>query len=394
MPLDLPPLPDPSGSSLPRRRYRIKPAGWAVIVLAVVGLLYLGWRLVGPPVERWLEARERAPTDEVTSPRTEPEPREPVVVVPPEPVEPEPEPRAPVAEGPGFGPELFPAEVPGLPEPSGFLPRLVLPPLQLVARAQVGAREAGSEALALKMLSEGEADVAVVSVAALAASPEAIRRGVRAAWYLGDSPADGALFPSCEGAVLRHERLSAVERSLGHFHLLAALSDRPLPRIQLLPHAAALAETVQEGETTGGAWAPGASVAAPCRVLPREAFSFVVVRRTEVDLSAGDLASVVALLRGPPPSAQAVATFFDPQREAPNGFADLFSRAGRVWASLGLIESPVEPALALDRSFLPLEPAEPPPEVELEPLPVPEPEQLPEEVPTSPRFGHPSWPDR
>lgn len=357
-------LPPSSGPSAFRR---IKPAGWVMLLLAAGGISYGAWRVIAPrltaPADPVAPTSPTAPTEptEPTSPPTEPAPRADRVV-----------PKS-----------LLPREARALPEVRGSVAHVVLPPLNLAPPGDSGAALVGSESAAIDRLVQGTAHATIVSVAALAARPDAVRAGVKAAWFVGTSPLDAGLFPSCDREALEAARLGAVGRSLGHLHLVAALAGEKQPEIQAVPDEAALDRAIAEGRVSGGATRlareGGTLPRPPCRALPASAFAFVVARRTDRPLSDAELASLAALSnRSVAP--EEVAAFFDPARTAPGAFAELFDAASRIWQAAGVIERRATAAEAVDRSFL------------VAPARAPDAPAAPAR--TSGGLGYPSWLDR
>lgn len=328
---------------------RVKPAGWVVIVLVLGAAGYFAW----PRLAALLAQSERAapPAGGAAAPTR---PGGPAL------------PRRPDAPAPASGEglvlarELFPAAAAALPEVRQGSPaaKVALPALVGVELPTSGARPASSEVEAIRLVARGEVDAAIVSVAGFAAVPDAPAQGVKAAWYVGESPQDGALFPSCDGAALRRTHLGAVPGSLAHFHLLAALAGDALPPVALFDRDAELDRAINDKVVTGGAARARAlkSLAAagrpPCSALPASAFALVAVRRVSSPMTAAELAAIAALVRRPLPAPEEVAAFFDPGRRAPGSFAELYEAAGDVWSAVGLIDRPASSKAAVDRTFL------------------------------------------
>lgn len=317
--------------SAPARK--IRPAGWLVLLLLVGGAGWFAWTQFGDSIRALID-RPAAPA-RPASPGT----------------------TTTLAPDAGMLPrDLFPSAAASLPVVRGATGRLALPPLVALEAPAQGVIPADSELAAIRAVLGGQADVAVASVASLAAVPEALAAGVRAAWLVGESPRDAALFPACDGASLSAASLGAVRGSIGHFHLLGALAGLELPTISLFDGDADLAAAIAAGRVTAGATRLGAPDAAearpPCRALPSGSLSLVVIRQVGQALSAAELASIVALSRLPAPSPEEVAAFFDPARTAPGGFFELYASAADVWARTGLIAAPARAASAVDRTFL------------------------------------------
>ena len=361
-------MPEPPAAPAPQRH--LKPGGWLFLILVVATALSLGWTELAPRLAAWWQGSPLAPG--APAPATPP-------AGPPSP-----------KAGPTLAPALFPRPATALPRAeSGALANVVLPPLVGVTLPPAGATGAPSEVEAIRAVARGDADATIVSVAALAAVPEAVAAGVRAAWLVGPSPADGALFPSCDGAELRQLKLGAVPGSLGEFHLFAALAGAALPPLTAFARDADLERAMDEGVVTAGparGRARQGLVGRPgCAVLPLDAFSLVAVRNTHRPMTAGALAALVGLARAPAPTPGEVAAFFDPHRQAPGGFAELFHSAGEVWRAAGVVRHPARAPAAIDRTFLDRR-AAPPAAAPAAPPPGP---------PVATReLGFPSWIDR
>ncbi len=345
------PAASPRPAAPPRR---IKPAGWVVILLAVLLLVYLATRKQkrspsttpppGPSVTA-PPARAGGPAKPIARPRAPP----PASVSVPIRTTPAP------AIGIVLAPQLFPRPGTTLPpaHPTA-LANVVLPALVGVRMPAAGAQPAVSEREAILEVARGDADQTIASVAALAAVPEAVQRGVKAVWLVGFSPPDGALFPSCDAAALRQTRLGFVPGSLGELDLLAALAGSPVPPMVAFDTDSDLARAIDDGIVTGGpargrARARGGPT---CEVLPDSTFALVAIRDTRKPMSPQGLAALVGLGRSSPLPASEVVAFFDPHRAAPGGFAKLFAAAGKVWSAAGLIGTPAVAQDAVDWTFL------------------------------------------
>lgn len=335
--------------SPPSRQVKIRPAGWVVIALVVAGLGWVAFRFASPHLGPLVD---RLKTSEPQPPGT------------PAPVEPS-EPIATAA----LSPSLFPSTAPGLPAP-GELPSVSLPAYSAL-RLPRGSPTASGERVALQQLLSGEVDYAVVSVPALAASPEVIESGARVVWSLGAAPEDAALFPSCDPATLRGLKLGVVPGTAGHLALLAALANEPLPPITPFDDDAGLTRALSEGLITGGArrMPPGTR---GCLPLPQAATTLVVVRGADVEADASRVSAIVQLARRPE-AAESVASFLDPSRRSAGGFVDVYERSQQVWRSVGLIDRtlPASAALASPSTDRP--------------------SAAVVDVPS--RWGRPSWPD-
>lgn len=288
---------------------RIRPAGWVVIALFVGGLGYLAVSRGWPLVQRLLDRSEKPAPPAMESPA----PETPVETPTPE--------GAVVLPRSLFGPP--PAQAPAEPVSVAVVPGLV-GSLDGVQRV-----EAASEAEALGRVMAGEAAAAVVGVPALAATPELMRRGLRATDWAGDASAP--LAPSCDAEALRTGRLGAVRGSTGHYHLLAALAGEPLPEIALFDRAADLQRARSEGAVTAG---PVQTEG--CYALARAALPLVVVHRADRPLTKGQRAAIAQAM-GRDGSGIEAAAFFDPARKAPGGFRDTFESASEVWRRVGLV---------------------------------------------------------
>jgi hypothetical protein len=323
----------------PAPRAKIRPAGWVVLIVALGLGGYFAWTKLAPLLP--------------VSPVAPPPPSSPT------PPENKPEPRAPGGAGLVLPRDLFPAAAPALPaQRAPAVANATLPAMFALELPPAGVKPAPSEVEAIRAIARGEADSAIVSVAALAAVPEAVAAGVQAVWYVGESVADGALFPACDGATLRRAKLGVVPGSLAHFHLLAALAGDALPALATFERDAELERAVNDKVVTGGpARGRGARFLAaagkpPCLALPRSAFALVVVRHTARPMTAPELAALAALVRHPLPDPEENAAFFDRKRGAPGGFVELFESAGAVWAAVHLIGRPAFAKAAVDRTFL------------------------------------------
>lgn len=337
--------------SPPPRQVKIRPAGWVVIALVVLGLGWLAFRVASPHLGPLAERLKR----------TEPAP------------ETSPSPEAPASPEPPSGPTvvpraLFPAAAPGLPSP-GALPSLALPAFSAL-RLPAKLSPLSGERAALERLQAGEVGYAVVSVPALAASPEVVEAGARVVWSLGAAPEDAVLFPSCEPAVLRELNLGVVRGSAGHLALLAAFADEQPPAIETFDDDVSLTRALGAGLITGGArrMPPGTT---SCLTLPVAATTLVVVRGAQVEADPAQLAAIAQLARRPE-SAESVASFLDPSHRDAGGFVDVYERSQQVWRAVGLIDRtvPASQALSSDEEAAPVLSGE-----------------------GTSRWGKPSWPD-
>jgi len=336
-----------------------------VIALALAGAGYGLWRIAGPFASSLKLPRF---AQDVPSAPSAPDAGAPAAPTAP----------ASTAEGRIVAIDLFPAAIPGLPSSPDRTPRLALPPLDAVPSVfkDVLAR---SETGAIEALSSGEADIAITSVVALAAVPQAVRAGVRAVWYLGNSSLDATLHPGCDAAVMRGQRLGAVRASLAHFHLLHALAGEPLPEIRLFNGEEELANAISSKAVTGGAFGTAprpVAAGTECHALSAAAFALIVLHHKDRPAASADVGYATSRALLPRPSPEEVAAFFDPARRAPGGFAQVFESAGAVWKAAGLIDHPASARDAVDPRFF--SPATPAP--------------APQSAPGA--LGFPSWPDR
>jgi hypothetical protein len=380
----MPPVPPRKQQPLGRK---VKPAGWLLLLALLGGGLWWAYTKLAPLFE------SRQSTAGNIPPTSTP-------VVPPKPLDP-----LPTSPSSGvLSRSLFPSSLPALPPPASRLPTTALPPLASLPNSAVGVLNVGSEAEAIQAVAEGKAAAAIVSVASVAGAPEAIAKGVKAIWYLGDWREEAALEPGCDANRLRKEKLGAVRHSLAHYQLLAVLAGDKLPEIQLVDGNAALDEAYAKGTVTGG---EARITQRPemrqenCAPLPDEAFAFVVIRQATHDLSAAELSAIVALRSGTPVGPNGVAAFFKTGPSGQSSFEQIFNSASQVWTVTNHTSEPTKPvdaADAVDVTFLErlatkaIVPVSPPPSAS--PAPAASAAGEPSAKPTRPRLGYSSWLDR
>jgi hypothetical protein len=325
---------------------KIKPAGWVVIFLGLGGLGYAGWRTFGQHLRTAglptnLFANVGASADAGTSPDAG-SPRDAV------PVDAGPlldaggvAPEGPTDDGGGFDlghlggidptetADAGPVSAPTV-AVARSLPPLSTPPTVI----------AGSEGAALHLVATEQVQDAVVSVAALAAHPEAVAFGVRAVWLVGETTSESNLLPSCDVAQLRAARLGVIGGSIAHLHLLTLLEGAPLPPLLQFDSEAALEAAYADGSVNGGE-APlsrRALMATNCVDAGRKPDALVLVHKAGRPVSKTDVAAAT-LLQGTPPGDEQQKSFF--ARQGSETFEALYRKASQKW-----LESKVIPALA------------------------------------------------
>jgi hypothetical protein len=256
--------------------------------------------------------------------------------------------------------DLFPTMPPALPQPSATPVDVALAPLSTPGLLATVLNSSGhmvlaaSESEALTRVIEGKSGAAVVSVAALAAHPDAISKGVKAVWLFGNRPVNGAVGPSCDPGRLRSLKLGVVQGSLAHFRLLALLAGEPLPPIATYESDQALDKAYADATITGGELSETMRESGKieeCGGLPEHAYAFVVVTSVQKPISGPDLAAIVALNR-PPPTLEQVGGFFQPGATGIGTFGGVFRAASAAWTQVKLISTPAPEETAVDRMFL------------------------------------------
>lgn len=316
---------------------QIKPAGWVVIFLALGGAGFGVWHFFGPQIVEYLKPVPPpelfdgglpsldggSPSDAGSVDAGTDDAGAATIVD-----------GGALAEasdaGPGPTPTIAVAR---------SLPPLSLPPTVI----------AGSEGAVLHLVATEQVRDGIVSVAALAAHPEAVAFGVRAIWLAGDTVNEVSLLPSCDPIELLTAKLGVVGGSLSHLHLLSLLGS-PLPPIIQFDSAAALEAAYADGTINGGE-APVSrrgSVAANCLELAKKADPLVLVHKVGRPVSKADaLASVP--MKGAAPTAEQVKAFFG---EGSDSFDALFRSASQKWLEAKVIPAVAAPADAVDRRLL------------------------------------------
>ena len=288
-------------------------------------------------------------------------------------------------------PSLFISAAPSLPSPSTTDRLLVTPPTSArpVMPPTESVRLLDSESEVIKAVERGEAAAGLVSVVSLAGHPEAIRRGVRAAWYHGEWPREG-LLSSCDAEQLRSQSLGVVRLSVPHYELLRLFAGTPLPEVTLFSDPATLQDAATKKEITGGDSQIAESAdARGCPSLTPGAAHYVVIHNLDAPLSLAELRSMLGSLQVDENAARGF-LFGDT-----SPFARLFDSAAKVWTRLALIDAPARAADAIDLRFV-----EPRSQVPSTPAPgsTPAPARPPDasavtprlESPAAPKYGYPS----
>jgi hypothetical protein len=316
--------------------------------------------------------------------------------------------------------DLFPTLPPALPQPSTAPVDVALAPMSSpgLLAALLGSSGhmvlAHSEAEAVDRVADGRSAAAVVSVAALAAHPDVISKGLKAVWLFGYRPVNGAVGPTCDPGRLRSLKLGAVAGSLAHFRLMALLAGEPLPPIATYDSDQALDKAYADGTISGGELSETmreSGKVEDCGGLPESAYAFVVVTNPQKPISASDLAAIVALNRSPPTLEQ-VGGFFQKGVTGIGTFGGVFQAASGAWSQVKMIAAPAPEETAVDRMFLdrpaagsiaatpaaaPLDGGSPAPSgsnpAPSGSTPAPQEQAKAAEAPVKP-FGYPSWLDR
>lgn len=355
----------PDEAPLPRK-VTIRPAGWVVIVVALVGVGWLVWHLAAP----WVKPLLQRPTNEAAAPPVAAvDPREAGTSKNDAPAEEAAQEPSSVLSG-----RLFPQAASRLPAPSSTFPRLALPPLAGLNIDQTRVLVASGEREALRRLVRGEADYALVSIAALASVPEVTDAGARVVWSLGAAPDTARLFPSCNPDSLRRTSLGAEAGSAGHLQLLAAFMDSDRPPIALFNRYASLEHAISNGEVTGGS---RLDAGVRCDTLPVAVTTLLIVRGPNVDVDPARVSAIAALVPNAA-SPEDVASFFDESRATPGGFFEVYRKTQQVWQRVGLVTASVPPAETIDRFLL---------------GPAAQPVAEEDAGVTRAGFGRPAWPD-
>lgn len=403
------------------RKVTIRPAGWVVIVLALIGIGWLVWHFAGPHVMPLLQdssgeagaplvadleddeafsnapqaaASEKAESNDAAANDVQTEDE----IVERDTAEEDPA-EEPPASRPVLNRDVFPAAAPRLPAPAANVARLAWPKQAGIVDSQAGVLPASSEREALRMLVQGSADYAVASITALAAEPDVLKTGAKVVWSLGPAPDSARLFPSCDPDALRQTTLGAQTGSAGHLELLAAFAGSEAPPITLFDRYEALEKAIAEGTITGG---PRLNEGARCETLPVAVTTLLVVRGPEVEVDAGQV-SAIAMLLPTASSPEDVASFVDEARTTPGGFFEVFQKTQRAWQDAALVAQKTTALEAVDRALLWTAPvaadefteaADEELDAEVEDELAFEEDVAEEAQSPRPNFGRPSWPDR